>query len=126
MDAKSFEQVQEPSSENVQMVHVFTLGRQERTLVYGYTLERETFHVYVRGGEIHVHIYNYKGETLGHIHGDELPAEMLRPSKRAYPERTEYAFAQYMKSIGHPLTFTNFNQEKYDENIFATYYGKIV
>lgn len=82
-----------------------------RTLVYGYDLDRTTVHVWLEVPEdpqIGVIRYTeHDGMTIEFREvRPEWPVDMLAPSKRAYPESTDYNFAVLMKDRGAPLSFT--------------------
>lgn len=81
----------------------------DRTLCYGYTSARNNFHVYLLGDQIHLLVTGPSGQLLRHQYGEVMDAWELRPDKRAYPERTDYAFAQQMRAAEAPLNFTAFN-----------------
>jgi hypothetical protein len=84
---------------------VVNVGDHERTLAYGYTTDRDTWHAYVMDGELHVLVYPYKGAPLGHLHGPSLDGEVLRPNKRVYPDTVDPLFARLMAEIGFELPF---------------------
>lgn len=88
------------------------IGRQDRTLVYGYDLDRTTVHVYKSGGELHALRYDSHGVIVGYVHGTTVDLEVLKPTKRAYPERTDYEFAAAMARVDSPLTFTTFDHSR--------------
>lgn len=75
------------------------------TLLYGYTLKRDTFHVYYDDGQITRHIYN-SDETIQDLSRWVWPAEDLVPSKRVYPDRTNYVFARMLKDLGIDIPWT--------------------
>lgn len=77
-----------------------------RVLCEGYTLERWTFLVDLDGDEIVKTIF--AGDEMIVERKAEFPAEELRPSKRAYPARTDYIFAVLMRQAGAPLSFTRY------------------
>lgn len=122
--------VVEPSKPTIDIA---TIGTEDRTLTLGYDLDRATVHVYARGGEIHFHRYRrayaldvLKGGdiiTLEHFHGAQLIAEGLRPTKRAFPERTDWSFAVRMLLVGEPLTFTTFDSAQGDPS--RRYHGEV-
>lgn len=100
------------------------LGDRARTLAYGYNTERHTVHVYLALDEIHV--VTYSGSTLlSHEHGAEMPLRSLRPSKRTYPERTDYLFATLLAAAGQPLTFLPYPDGPAPQ-AFAGYHGSII
>lgn len=99
----------------------------DRTLIYGYDLERDTIHVYLKDGEIHYvrsrGASGQRGGVADYQHGKTLPASLLSPSKRAYPARTDYVAAQRMAALGCDLCFTTFEEVELPESGF---YGMVV
>ena len=87
----------------------------DRTLLYGYTCERETFHVYLKNKQIYVVVYNTE-----YSRGKPTPKNMRQvevksnhyyvPDKRLYPERCDYHFCKLLKEKGIDLPFTIFNE----------------
>ena len=86
-----------------------------RTLLYGYTCERETFHVYLKDKQIYTVIYNVE-----YSNGKPTPKSMRQinvksnrdyvPDKRLYPERCDYHFCKLLKEKGVDLPFTTFSE----------------
>lgn len=112
-------------------ISVTDLTGPDRTLVYGYEVGTHiTVHVYLKDGEIHRLRYNagHPGspiEVIDHIHGESLPAIELRPSKRAYPERTDAEFATLMIMADERLTFTKFDDERWAATTGLAFHGSI-
>lgn len=80
-----------------------------RTLVYGYDVDRSTRHVYIdEQGLIHAVVYDYDKLLKSHAFG-AVPMEACRPSKRAYPEKTDYEFAKLLAAADTELCFTTFD-----------------
>lgn len=88
----------------------------DRTLAYGYTCERDTFHVYLLDGVIHRLIAKRDGRVLDveWYDGRTAPCEALRPDKRVYPQYTDATFAVQMRALGFPLPFTTWSEPKHD------------
>lgn len=98
-----------------------------RTLLYGYTCERETFHVYLKGRKIYTVVYNteyainYNKELGSFTRGEPKPNGMRQievksnkdfvPNKRLYPERCDYHFCRALKERGIDLPFTSWSEE---------------
>ena len=97
-------------------------SRAPRTLVYGYTCDRKTFHVYLDdSGCIHKLMYSYEGEILLHKQeADGLELDECVPDKRLYPEACDYEFCQLLRKAGVHLSFTTWS----DTRVPAQYYGK--
>ena len=92
-----------------------------RTLLYGYTCNRDTFHVYLgEDGRLHRVLYTFEGFLLGHADETTLDLSAYVPDKRLYPETCDLAFCQLLKSVDVSLPFTTFNEER----IPALWYGK--
>lgn len=96
------------SEPETQKISVDQFPEGDHSLLYGYTTERETFHVYIKDGLLHRHIFSGTGEnivSLDHISGKELPAVELAPNKRIYPERTSFTLAKLLAEYEVPLAF---------------------
>lgn len=85
--------------------------RTPRTLAFGYTCERDTFHVYLAEDGIHKVVYRYGQPSVLLMHKHEreglLPSECV-PDKRLYPETCDFAFCVLLKTRGVQLPFTNY------------------
>ena len=78
-----------------------------RTLIYGYTLERNSFHVYLDGGKIHALIHDADGLLIWHDTEDgDLTFAHCIPSKRAYPQDCDFEFCVQIKDSGCAIPFT--------------------
>lgn len=100
-------------------------AKSQRTLLYGYDVERETWHIYLDGGHIHRFVYNSR-EVIDHQHFEHWPfAQALVPNKRLYPERTDYWFANLLKRKHAHLTFTNWKPEsdREPEPAYGAFHG---
>ena len=84
--------------------------KSDRTLLYGYTCERKTWHVYLKSGNIHVIEYR-------HDYTRYLPDELVEiepkcnedyiPDKRLYPTACDFEFCMMLKSQCCDLPFTS-------------------
>lgn len=98
----------------------------DRTLLYGYTCERKSFHVYMRKRVIHTVIYESTYND-----GVQIPIDMKEievknngdfiPDKRLYPELCDYTFCRILKAIGYELPFTTWMGMKEDQE--KDFYG---
>lgn len=87
----------------------------DRTLLSGYTLSRNTFHVYLEDGLIHLLVANeVEGRIITHEANTSWPMEQLTPSKRAYPEYTDLNFARMLESNGVEIPFTRFDEDRWE------------
>lgn len=86
-----------------------------KTLLYGYTCERKTFHVYIKNEQIYVVVYDTE-----YSRGIPTPKNMRQisvtsnhdyvPDKRLYPERCDYNFCKLLKEKGVQLPFTTWSE----------------
>lgn len=99
-------------------------SKDDRTLVYGYTVDRETFHVYLEGGIIHRVIYNFHNALLDYKSEPDLTAADCYPDKRSYPESCDEDFSYLMAKHGQPLCFTNFDAGRAAKVVDLPYHGE--
>lgn len=83
----------------------------DRTLLYGYTCNRDTFHVYIKAKKIHVIVYqnDYSQENVKPKNVREIHVTSNRnyvPDKRLYPERCDYRFCEMLMRRDIKLPFT--------------------
>jgi hypothetical protein len=113
--------------EDLIMAHHLRPYLYDKTLLYGYTCNRETFHVYIKHAQIYVVVYevdysiNYDNQLGGFMRGDGKPKNMRHievksnkdyiPDKRLYPERCDYNFCKLLKERGIDLPFTHWSEE---------------
>ena len=98
-----------------------------RTLLYGYTCERRTFHVYLKDLKIYVVVYD-KDFTAN----KQTPKNMRQinvtsnrdfvPDKRVYPERSDFFFCKLLRERGIEIPFTTWVGGEY-ELTEKGYYG---
>jgi len=91
------------------------IDKSDRTLLYGYTCDRSTFHVYIKDGEIKIVVYKTVGdlrEIIPTCNSDYLP------DKRVYPAKSDYEFCRRLMLSGCRPCFTY-----WEEDIPEQYYG---
>lgn len=83
----------------------------DRTLLYGYDVDRNTWHVFQRDGEMFLHVYNpYAGGTKTYKRGSGLDLTLIVPNKRLYPEMCDFDFCmRLIQQHGIRLPFTNYS-----------------
>jgi hypothetical protein len=91
----------------------------DRTLLYGYTCDRDTWHVYIKQNCIYTVIYEYEKEP---VQVEVNKDEDYIPNKRLYPECCDYEFCKLLKEKGVYLPFTTW-QDRDEKKI---YYGKVL
>lgn len=107
------------------MAKDLSLPDKNRTLLYGYTCQRSTFHVYLKDGEIKVAIYDHLEDMW------EWKVEYNNeyiPDKRIYPERSDFEFVSLLMQRGvnvmaHMLDWHDASEIALKEN---GYYGYIL
>lgn len=102
MDASQLELVKEEQRRpRPKTVFAGEFAAEDRTLIYGYTVERDTFHVYAQGGELHKFIYRTKANyshgiltrpliVVRYEHRRAFEAQELSPSKAIYWDRSDF------------------------------------
>jgi hypothetical protein len=124
MNQTQFESVQHFQKNRVDMQTVKISEIQnpdrDRTLIYGYTCNRDTFHIYLQHGGIHRVVYSppsvneekitrqiFMYETNTWMH-----AEFAVPNKRVYPAASDFDFCMLLTSKGIHIPFTVMDNRK--------------
>ena len=83
----------------------------DRTLLYGYTCDRKTFHVYLKNRVIYTVVYEsgfndgiQYAKTMERINVEAN--EDYIPNKRVYPELSDYKFCTLLRMNGVNIPFT--------------------
>lgn len=110
MNKQEYSTIQEKQNPNSDLIKGSELKNQEsRTLIYGYDLDRNTFHVYLKNGEIMTVMYDFDGEvTPVRVDGNFG----FVPSKRVYPESCDYEFCMLLRARGVEIPYTTFNENR--------------
>jgi hypothetical protein len=81
--------------------------KSNRTLMYGYTFERNTVHVYLMDGLLHYYVYDSGEAQLNYFQTLSLKdVSSIVPNKRLYPETCDFEFCQLLRSKGAVMSFT--------------------
>lgn len=114
MNKIEFDTLNEDISRELVLVDAaMLLDQTPRTLVYGYTCERDTFHVYLAEDGIHKVIYDHHGLIRQHVtEHDQIRASECVPDKRLYPEACDFEFCALLKRRGVTLPFTTWNDSR--------------
>ena len=131
MTKSGFEKLMQFDKETKKLICVDDLSPYiyNKTLLYGYTCDRKTFHVYLKDRNIFVVIYENDYST-----GNARPKNMRQvlvssnydfvPDKRLYPERCDYNFCLLLKERGIHLPFTAYDDiTNFDTRFGTRYYG---
>ena len=97
----------------------------DRTLLYGYTCDRETLHVYLKDGGIHTVIYKLRGFNDGVADYDIREVNVKSnedyvQSKRLYPNACDFEFCKLLKARGIYPSFTTFEDEWAKKDFYGT------
>ena len=118
MDSSQLELVREEQRRpRPKTVFAGEFATMDRTLIYGYTVERDTFHVYAKDGELHKFIYRTERPKHG---GDfdrvlvvvlyerrrTYEAQELSPSKAIYWERSDFDLCMKLARLEAYMHFT--------------------
>lgn len=127
MKHDEFEYLTRTAHELPEFVSVDDLtNKRDRTLLWGYTPDRASHHVYLKDGEIHILVYNrFDGlEVLRHKSGHEIDVkdDGLIPSKRLYPEACDAEFCRILKERGFHLPFTTWDDQRQEKD----FYGEVI
>jgi hypothetical protein len=122
MTPTEFEELKSASRSPAVICAAQLTNKTPRTLVYGYTLERQAFHVYLgHDGVIHVLVYrdlHTRDESprflvLSHSGPEGLETKSNHrylPSKRAYPESCDLEFCKLLQETDAKISFTSFTE----------------
>lgn len=89
-----------------------------RTLLYGYTVERATWHVYLSfAAEIKTVVYEGPAGEVKRL----LPEcnEQYVPNKSLYPAKCDFEFCRLLKEAGVELPFTTFDKMHLPEDCYG-------
>jgi hypothetical protein len=93
------------------MIYASDFTGPDRTLLYGYTCDRDTFHVYLKDSYIHRLVYTYDGEVKEYAwHKAWHPTRMV-PDKRVYPHATDAAMAKRLNAAQVDVPYLPFDEE---------------
>lgn len=101
------------------------LNQNDRTLLYGYTCNRLTWHVYIKDRIIHKVIYGMGYGVPDYKPVSEYQVESNHdyvPDKRLYPECCDYEFCALLRQKDVYLPFTLYTNNRHEE----TFYGLIL
>ncbi|MFK4132008.1 hypothetical protein ACI2KR_06895 [Pseudomonas luteola] len=96
--------------------------KSDRTLIYGYTCDRDTFHMYIKNGQLHTLVYSSLKEIIKHV-TDTLAQEDMVPNKRVYPELSDFEACMAIKKLGVYISFTTFDEHRIERTEGAQFRG---
>jgi len=106
MNIQEYERLKNINQES-DLIHVQWLDQRDRTLLYGYTCNRDTWHLYLKDGVIHKVVYYYPDLLITHeSYIESISVYDASPDKRLYPSACDYQFCELMTRYGGYLPFT--------------------
>lgn len=127
MTKNGYERINDYSERAKKVIDAYYLRNQEdRTLLYGYTCERLTWHVYLKDGVIHTITYNQTFENEG-VNAHQITEIDIKdnkdyvPNKRVYPALCDFEFCMLLRQNGVDIPFTT-----YEEKPNKKFYGVIL
>lgn len=94
----------------------------DRTLIWGYDLERNSVHVYIKNKKFFKVCYSYPDVLIYFTQGYTIDAIGCIPSKRIYPEASDLEFCEILVKRGISLAFTTFDEKRLEQQ----YYGALL
>ena len=88
-------------------------NKADRTLIWGYTPEKDSFHVYLQDQTIVRLVFAYKAAVPKEMEAgtEYFPATMV-PAKRVYAEASDAEFCGLLRRLGVDFSFAPFNPER--------------
>lgn len=101
----------------------------DRTLLYGYTTERHTFHVYLKDGVFHTLVYEYnRAIPIYYNCGTSIAIDtdpFVVPNKRLYPETCDFEYCMLLRSRGAlTVSFTGYDDKRSAKQYYGRLYGE--
>jgi hypothetical protein len=124
VNREDFEDFQQKRSEP--RISASSFDYKRGTLLYGYTCDRDIFHVYLDAGYIHRLIYREERNTLIEVEYDWFTAwdaHRLVPDKRAYPESTDLLMATLLRDAGVDVAYLPFDEKRYARSEGELFHG---
>lgn len=96
-------------------------NKTDRTLIYGYTTDRDTFHLYLDNGNFVVVTYGYPNKLISYFttnDGKIRPCNCI-PNKRVYPAMCDYEFCKILDSMKDiTIPFTTYDNSNVRSELF--------
>ncbi len=88
-------------------------NRSDRTLIYGYNMDRLTVHLYLKNELFYYIVYldNMTRPSFAIQGATEVEIEEVLPGKRAYPEACDFEFCWLVYAARSQISFTTFAKD---------------
>lgn len=97
------------------------LNQKDRTLLWGYTTDRDSFHVYMKGGVVYRIIYSAQSQP--YVERALEDPDLFVPNHRVYPDASDFEFCRLLLDLGvNHIPFLRYNSGREP----TQYHGKIV
>jgi hypothetical protein len=109
MNEQEYQSLQHYEATPARLAPTMLVNREPRTLIYGYTLERDTFHAYL-GDDQKIHLVVYDGDRFlkSHRTDSDLEPRDYVPTKRVYPAASDIEFCKLLLRCNVRIPFTTF------------------
>lgn len=115
MTPSEYQKLQTATASNPTTLADELVDRTPRTLLYGYDVARNTWHVYLdAAGVLHKVVYLSDALLLSHEAG-RLPDASLIPDKRLYPQYCDFEACLLLQRAGVSLPFTTWSDPREGE-----------
>ncbi|KWU19133.1 hypothetical protein [Burkholderia cenocepacia] len=118
MNKNQFKELQHRADRPVRLSASLLVNLEPRTLIYGATSKRDTFHVYLDEAKIQLVTYDGDGFLRKYQTELELEAADYEPGKYAYPEACDFEFAALLQQAG-----VDVNYLAYQDRAPAVFHG---
>lgn len=95
--------------------------KDDRTLIYGYTCDCDTWHLYLKDNHFVWVLYNHKNEILASYIKKEIiiGEDPILPNKRVYPSASDFEFCALLKRYDVHPCFTSFDKEREKKQFYG-------
>ena len=101
-------------------------NKSDRTLMYGYTCERNTFHLYIKNETFFCVVYDHDKNFLSKFSTTAISVNDCFPNKRVYPESCDYEFSMLLASKNARPAYLAFNPEREEKVKNLIFHGEII
>jgi len=126
VNLQEFEELRYKGSSIENIISVDELVNQEdRTLLWGYTCSRDSWHVYLLDREINLFHFVYPKEKIKYLCQEsfDLEKQSLVPDKRLFPEACDFEFCKLLKEKGLNLPFTVYQTDRDPKQFHGAIYS---
>lgn len=132
MDMEQFKQVQQfvrDIGQKVESKYPFYVSQlsdhhEDRTLLFGYDCDRNTWHVYCQNGIVKLHVYDFEKQTI-RFEDTFSSWDELIPNKRLYPESCDSEFCGGLVFHKVHMPFLPFSEDRYERVKDLKFHGEV-